>query len=341
MTYLALDLGRSSVTAALWSQDGLVGSASAAFGASARDVWDGVVAAVGTLDPAGLVEVDAVGCAGTAAWFVVSREGEPLSPVLASVPEDLGDAYVASVRDFVSSLLTGRLATDPTAASASGLLTADGAAADPRADRLPPLRGSTEVLGDLMLPAARRLGLRSRVPVVVGATRETCAVEGAGAVAPLVTFGVAVHVPGSPPAPAPPEGVSLRAGGRSYQVYVAAVPGVPEGAEAAAAAAAPGSGAARVAYEEAAYAVARVVEALAPDAAFLYGTGATDRAWSVVLPAVTGLPVVHRRSDVTTCGLAMLTATGAGGHLDRERANPVAYVDEPDLDLAGRYAAAR
>lgn len=359
MTWLALDVGRTSVTAALWSPDGLVATASAALGTSAREVWDAVEAAVGALAAGGadLVEVEAIGCAGTSAWFAVSREGEPLSPVLDVVPESLGEAYLASVRDFVTSLLTGRLATDPTAASASGLLTADGAAADPRADRLPPLRGSTEVLGDLMLPAARRLGLRSRVPVVVGATRETCAVEGAGAVAPLVTFGVpvVVHVPVAPPAAEPPAGVSLRAGGRSYQVYEAPLPGMTDALDGlvlrtgrtraaladAAAVAEPGSDPVRVAYESGARAVARVVRDLAPDAQWVYGTGEADRAWRLVLPAVTGLPVVHRRADVTTCGLAMLTATGTGGHLDRERANPVAYVDEPDVDLAGRYAASR
>jgi sugar (pentulose or hexulose) kinase len=307
-------------------------------------------------DGADPVEVEAIGCSGTGGWLLVSREGEPLTPVLASVPDIPGEGWIASARDFVASLLTGRLATDPTVASATGFFAPDGSAADPRADRMAPQNGSTDVLGDLMLPAARRLGLRSRIPVAMGATSEVCAVEGAGAVAPLVTFGspLVVHVPVSPPAAEPPPGVVLRAGGRSYQVYEAPLPGMVDALEglvlrtgrtreslaASAAVARPGEDPVRVAYESGAYAVLRVVRELAPEAPFLYAHGAPDRAWRAVLPSVTGLPVVHRRSpELTTLGLAMLTATATGGHLDREETNPVAYVDEPDLDLAGRYAA--
>lgn len=350
MTYLALSVGSSSVTAAVWSPSGLVSVASSplAVDASARDLWSSVETAVLGLS-ADLVEVEAVGCAGTASYVLLSADGEPLSPLLSVVPASVGDGWIASARDFVASLLTGRLATDPTVASATGFFHPDGTGADPRADRVPPQRGSTEVLGDLLLPAARRLGLRTRLPVVTGATAETCAVEGAGAlpVAPLVTFGspVVVSVPVEPPAADPPSGVSLRAGGRSYQVYEAAVPCAVSGADAAAAdaaAAAPLGDPARAAYETASFTIAALVSELAPDAKFVYAGGVADRAWRAVLPSVTGLPLVHRRSpEVTTLGLAMLTATGVGAHLDRDAANPVAYVDEPDLDLAGRYAALR
>jgi sugar (pentulose or hexulose) kinase len=246
--------------------------------------------------------------------------------------------WVAHARDFLGSLLTGRLASDPTAASASGFFTTGGtldpetvAAAGIDAEWLPPQRGSTEVLGDLLLPPARRLGLRSRIPVVTGATSDVCAVEGAGAlpVAPLVTYGPAVllHVPVEPPVPALPPGVALRAGGRSYQVYEARLPGADP---------------VRAAYEATAFAIQRLVGVLAPDAKFLYAAGPADPAWHAILPSVTGLAVAHRRSgSPVTLGLAMLTATGVGAHLDRDIADPVAYVDEPDPDLAGRYAAAR
>jgi sugar (pentulose or hexulose) kinase len=401
VTYLALDLGPASVTAAVWSATGLESVSRVAAEESARGWWAAVEAAVGGLS-ADLVAVEAVACAGAsgggAAYLLLGRDGEPLrvlgptgDPLVAeraggaeavrqrtgvlldaaSLPARLastdlaGVGWVASARDFVASLLTGRLATDPTFASAGGFFTTGGeldadvvAAAGVDAAWLPPQRGSTEVLGDLVLPAARRLGLRSRIPVVTGATSEVCAAEGAGAlpVAPLVTYGAPVHVavPVEPPVPALPDGVGLRAGGRSYQLYVAAVPGATglldvlasdtgrsrEALIAAAAAAAPGADPVRVAYESAARDVARLVSLLAPGAAFLCGAGPADRAWRVVLPSVAGLPVVHRRSgEPVTLGLAMLAATGAGAHLDRDAADPIAYVDEPDPDLAGRYAA--
>ncbi|HVF05144.1 MAG TPA: FGGY family carbohydrate kinase [Frankiaceae bacterium] len=402
MTFLALDLGRRVCTAAVWSATGLVSAARAdvAQDAGPREWWAAVEAAVGGL-AADLVEVEAVGCSGASDVHVLlARDGEPLAVVpprgnavvadaaggvedvrqrtgvlldAGALPArlaacDLGRAgWIASGRDFVASLLTGRLASDPTFAAATGFFTTGGeldaavvAAAGIDAEWLPPQRGSTEVLGDLLLPAARRLGLRSRVPVVMGATSETCAVEGAGAlpIAPLVTYGgsVVVAVPVEPPVPALPVGVALRAGGRSYQVYEAVLRGATETLDglvlrtgrtrealaAAAAVAAPGADPLRLAYEAVAEDVARVVETLAPDARFLFGAGADDRAWRAVLPSVTGLPVAYRRSpEHATLGLAMLTATGYGAHLDRDEANPVAYVDEPDPDLAGRYAAAR
>jgi sugar (pentulose or hexulose) kinase len=395
VTYLALDLGLSAVTATVWSAEGLVSVSRAPLAQAdqdPRDWWTAVEAAVGGL-AADLVAVEAVGCAGTAGtYLLLARDGEPLGPAVlasdrrgdpsvadraggaedvrqrtgvlldaASVPAKLaassldGVGWVVSGRDFMASLLTGRLASDPTAASATGFFRTDGtldeavcAAAGVEPEWLPPQRGSTEVLGDLLLPAARRLGLRSRIPVVTGATSETCAVEGAGAlpVAPLVTWGspVVVAVPVEPPAGPLPDGVGLRAGGRSYQVYEAVLRGGTDALDglvlrtgrdraalaAVAAAAAPGSDPVRVAYEAVAAEAARVVALLAPDAKFLYAAGPPDRAWSAVLPAAAGLPVAHRRhGEPVTLGLAMLTATGAGGHLDRDVADPVAYVDEP------------
>jgi sugar (pentulose or hexulose) kinase len=342
VTFLALEVGTPSVTAAVWGSTGLVSVARAPAGDSPRSWWAGVEAAVGALD-ADLVEVEAVGCsAAEDLWVLLARDGEPL-PVLASSGMPLPDAegvrqrtgvlaaerslparlaasdlsrvgWVAHARDFVASLLTGRLASDPTAASASGFFTTGGeldaavvAAAGIDADWLPRQQGSTEVLGDLLLPAARRLGLRSRLPVVMGAVADVCAVEGAGAVAPLVTYGAGVSVPVEPPAPSPlPVGVSLRAGGRSYQVLVAPAVSVDE--------------------------VAAVAGLLAPDATFLLSAGDAPPSWGAALATTCGLPVVHRRSaEHATLGLAMLTATGAGAHLDRDEANPIAYADEPRL----------
>jgi sugar (pentulose or hexulose) kinase len=402
VTYLALDLGVSSVTAAVWSVDGLVSVSRAPLAVATpepgraeqdpRDWWSAVEAAVGGLS-ADLVAVEAVGCAGTAGtYLLLARDGEPLGPAVlatdrrgdpavaeraggaedvrqrtgvlldaSSVPAKLaassldGAGWVVGGRDFLGSLLTGRLASDPTVASATGFFKTDGtldssvcdaAGVDP--EWLPPQRGSTEVLGDLLPPAARRLGLRSGIPVVTGATSETCAVEGAGAlpVAPLVTWGspVVVSVPVEPPAGPLPDGVGLRAGGRSYQVYEAVLCGGTDALDglvlrtgrdraslaAVAAAAAPGSDPVRMVYESVAAEAARMVSMLAPGASFAYAAGPADRAWSVVLPAALGLPVAHRRhGEPATLGLAMLTATGAGGHLDRDAVDPVAYVDEP------------
>jgi sugar (pentulose or hexulose) kinase len=369
VTYLALDIGDTQVTAAVWSPAGLVSLASAPLPAPVgpRDLWTAVESAVAALaaEPAtDLVAVEAVGCSGNATSYLpLARDGEPLGPASPLAPGDPDPGtldprtgWLATPRDFVASLLTGRLATDPTMASATGFFTPGGllddaavraAGIDP--EWLPPQRGSTEVLGDLMLPPARRLGLRSRIPVVTGATSDVCAVEGAGAlpVAPLVTYGspVHVHVPVEPPVPLPlPPGVALYAGGRSYQLYAAAVPGVlglldrlasdtgrtRDALVAGAAAAAPASDPLRAAYDTLAAAVAQVVATLAPDAKFLCAAGGSDRCWQVVLPSATGLPVAHRRSGTpVTLGLAMLTATGVGQHLDRDEADPVTYVDEP------------
>jgi sugar (pentulose or hexulose) kinase len=329
VTFLALDVGWRSVAAAVWSSSGLESLGRSDSEPSPRSWWAGVEGAVGALS-ADLVAVEAIGCsAASDLWLLLARDGEPLSVLPAGSPvESLRSAsldragWLANARDFVASLLTGRLASDPTVASASGFFTPGGdldaaavAAAGIDPEWLPKQQGSTDVLGDLLLPAARRLGLRSRLPVVMGATTETCAVEGAGAlpVAPLVTVlssgGDFVQVPVEPPVAVVPDGVVLRAGGRSYQVLSAVAPDAEE--------------------------VARLVSLLAPEARFLYAGGDGDRAWRAALTAATALPLAHRRSaEHASLGLAMLTATGAGAHLDRDAANPVASVDEPFAALA-------
>jgi sugar (pentulose or hexulose) kinase len=337
VTYLALDLGVASACAAVWSGSGLVSLARGDFPAepSPRDWWAAVESAVGSLD-ADLVEVEGVGCAGDAETYVLlARDGEPLAVLSGPLAARLSGADLSRVgwvvhgRDFVASLLTGRLASDPTAASATGFFSPDGvllgsaveaAGVDP--EWLPPQRGSTDVLGDLLLPAARRLGLRSRIPVVTGATSQMCAVEGIGAlpVAPLVTYAsssVLLSVPVEPPVASVPAGVALRAGGRSYQMLEVVLPPDP-------------------------VALAASVAALAPEAQIVYVTGPADASWRGLLAAAAGLPVVRRRSgEPGTLGLAMLTATGVGAHLDRDAADPVDAVDVPDPAAAQAFADAR
>lgn len=326
MTYLALTIGATKVSAAVWSSTTWVAGGETACAADPRSWWSAVESTVGNL-LADHVEISALGCAGDPEpQLLLARDGEPLEVVAAGaslVPYGRV-GWVVSPRDFVASLLTGRLATDPTMASATGFFGADGhllpgavAGVDADPAWLPPQRGSTEVLGELLLPAARRLGLRSRIPVVTGATALACAVEGIGAlpVAPLVTpvaGGFRVAVPVEPPAPAPPPGVTLLAGGRSYQIYDAGVASAMD--------------------------VATLVRQLAPDARFLYAGAPGDRRWAVEVATSTGLPVAHRRRTAPDLGLAMLVATGVGEHLDRDVVNEVAYVDEPD---PGRAAALR
>ncbi|HWL37920.1 MAG TPA: FGGY family carbohydrate kinase [Frankiaceae bacterium] len=318
MIFLTVTIG-STVRAEAWSSDGVRGSCQMGYEVSPRAWWSAVESTVGTL-AIDRAEVVAIGCAGDPSpQVLLARDGEPLEVVPAgmSLAPYRRVGWVVSARDFVASLMTGRLATDPTMASAAGFFGPDGhllpdavAAADADPAWLPPQRGSTEVLGDLLLPAARRLGLVSRIPVVTGATSFACTVEGIGAlpVAPLVTpvpAGFRVAVPVEPPAPAPPPGVTLVAGGRSYQVYDATVASAVD--------------------------VATLVRQLAPDAKFLYAGAPSDRRWPVEVATLTGLPVAHRRWTTPDVGLAMLVATGAGQHLDRDVINEVSYVDEPRL----------
>lgn len=99
----------------------------------------------------------------------------------------------AGLKDLVLHHLTGRVVTELSSASASGLLDLSSRGWDPAvldlvgvsAEQLPPVLPTTEVLG--MAPAAAgRLGLRTGLPVVAGAGDGPLANLGSGAVAPGV-----------------------------------------------------------------------------------------------------------------------------------------------------------
>ncbi|HEY2428875.1 MAG TPA: FGGY family carbohydrate kinase, partial [Acidimicrobiales bacterium] len=108
--------------------------------------------------------------------------------------------WLLSPRDLVAWRLTGELATDPTLASATGLYDPSGtpmvALAGEWSDRLPPAIPSTSVLGRVRPAAAAELGLRTGLPVVIGAGDRQCEAIGAGASPerPVVSWGTTANV---------------------------------------------------------------------------------------------------------------------------------------------------
>jgi len=118
-------------------------------------------------------------------------------------------AWVLAPRDLVVWRLTGRPVTDPTLASCTGLYDADGqivGSHEHMADRLPAVVPSDQVTGELGREAADALGLRSGLPVVVGAGDRACEVLGTGATptGPMVSWGTTANV--SLPIEDPPPG---------------------------------------------------------------------------------------------------------------------------------------
>lgn len=103
-------------------------------------------------------------------------------------PEMFGPIYkILGTKDYVNYRLTGRMATDPSYASGSGVYDLLGwdyadellAAADlPRA-LLPEIVPSTEILGGLTREAAATLGLPPGVPVACGGVDNSCMALGA------------------------------------------------------------------------------------------------------------------------------------------------------------------
>jgi len=105
-------------------------------------------------------------------------------------------AAFLGTKDVITAWLTGRLATDPSDASNTGLLnivTGDWdselvAAFGVDRAKLPRIAPSTAVLGGLTATAARLLGLKQGTPVVVGGGDVVCASAGAGAVSPGIAY---------------------------------------------------------------------------------------------------------------------------------------------------------
>lgn len=104
-------------------------------------------------------------------------------------------------KDFVAAKLTGAFVTDPSDASGTNLydLTqgtwsahmVDGFGIDP--EKLPDIRPSTEVIGEVRRDVAAETELRPGTPVVIGGGDGCCAAAGAG----VVREGVAYNVIGS------------------------------------------------------------------------------------------------------------------------------------------------
>lgn len=317
-----------------------------------------------------------------------------------NAPEQLAAATAAvGPRDLAVLHATGRLVTDVTLASRTGLVDRAGnpdaaVLAAVAADGLaaPDVLQPSDVAGLLRQQAADELGLDAGVPVVVGAGDRACEVVGTGAApdAPMVSWGTTanVSVPLAAGGRAPrgsavsaaatagelaecglsAAGVALgwlgRLTGRAPQELTSLAAAVPAGARGVDALAwlggarapwwepraggtflglADGHGPgelARALYEGVALDVARCVELLCdrPQHLLAAGGGAHDVVWRAVLPAVTGLPLVHRRGgEAASVGAAVLTAAGIGMELDLDAVAPVCSSDHPDPQLCDVY----
>ena len=179
---------------------------------------------------------DALGGAGAAVEHTgVTLDGAAVAAKIAwleeNEPELLGEArWLLGPRDLVAARMTGRVVTDETVASRSGLYDRAGSAvpalagADP--GRLPPVVAPRAIVGALLPEAAAELGLVPGTPVVAGAGDRACEAlgTGAGPDRPMVSWGttanLSVPVDGGRP---PPPGLvlsrsALSAGGARYLV---------------------------------------------------------------------------------------------------------------------------
>jgi xylulokinase len=99
---------------------------------------------------------------------------------------------------------------------------------------------------------------------------------------------------------------------------------------------------ARALYEAVAYDVARSLEVLPSIAASgklaATGGGVAGPLWVELLAAVTGRPVVLRRSgEAASAGACLLVGRAIGARLELDRINPVVATTRPDASLARRY----
>jgi sugar (pentulose or hexulose) kinase len=146
-----------------------------------------------------------------------------LAWVAAHRPADLACcSWVLAPRDLVAWRLSGTVATDATMASLTGCYRADGAVdagvAGAAAGRLPPVVAPATVTGTVGGAVAGELGLRTGIPVVIGAGDRQSEVVGTGATPamPMVSWGTTANVSlpvDDPPVPAPAGVVVTRAAG--------------------------------------------------------------------------------------------------------------------------------
>ena len=151
----------------------------------------------------------------TAGAAILTRTGNALSPIavlpkLAWFAENRPDLIarthrVALVKDYLLLRLTGTLATDPSDAWCTALMDIESetwrpdlcAIASQSPDRLPQIRPSAAVAGQVTSAAAVATGLRPGTPVVTGAGDVSALAVGCGAVRPgrlAITLGTAGHV---------------------------------------------------------------------------------------------------------------------------------------------------
>ena len=106
---------------------------------------------------------------------------------------DRNDVIFGHVVTFFMKRLTGRFAIDPSNASFTGLFDTVGysdwsdellQATQIEKKKLPEVRMSTSIVGQLLEPIARSTGLPNDIPVVIGANDTTCATVGAGVTEP-------------------------------------------------------------------------------------------------------------------------------------------------------------
>ena len=122
---------------------------------------------------------------------------EKLMWVMGHEPELYAKTFkMLHAKDYLNFRLTGVMATDYSDASGTNLLDLNSrrwsdtlvAVTGIDGDKLPQLRASTDVVGELTPGAAAALGIAPGIPVVAGAGDGVCAGVGAGSVRPGMTY---------------------------------------------------------------------------------------------------------------------------------------------------------
>lgn len=180
-TFAPVDAAGTALGPALvWSDRRAVAEA-----AALNDLCGGPAAAVRRTGMA----LDAGSVPAKAAWLSTHRPGAIRAA-----------RWLLGPRELLLWRMSGEVVTDVTVASASGLYAGDGSLvaelAGEVAALLPPPARSTAVAGELLPDAARELGLRPGIPLVVGAGDRQCEVVGTGASRrrPSVSWGTTANV---------------------------------------------------------------------------------------------------------------------------------------------------